>query len=420
VGYMFTSESVTSGHPDKLCDFISDSILDECIKIDPFARVAIEVLVKGMDSKIGAISSIIIIAGEVSINSNASINYEKIARRCCIDIGYCDAKLGMDASDLDSCEVKIYISEQSNEISQGVSSGKGKYLDQGAGDQGIMYGYATNESEKFEGLKDSYMPLPILLAQRLTSEITNSRKSGELGWAGPDGKSQVTIEYNEEGIPQYVDTIIIAVQHFDMVGNKFKDEEEEHQFIQKEIKEKIIKKVIPRELYSENLKLIVNGTGKFCKGGPHADAGLTGRKIIVDTYGGRGRHGGGAFSGKDPTKVDRSAAYAARNVAKYIVASGFARECEIQLSYSIGISEPISINLNVDTFGSSIISEEDIKKLVEDIFDFRPASIINRLNLRKPIYAVTSSGGHFGRISKDDYFTWEKLDNNILRKLGEK
>ena len=415
MGYLFTSESVTSGHPDKLCDFISDSIVDACIALDPNARVAIEVFVKGLDTK-----GFIIIGGEISMSSEFNIDYEKIARECAIKIGYSNIETGMDASNEQTCEVIILISRQSEEISQGVSEGEGMHLEQGAGDQGIIFGYASNESENYELTKGAYMPLPILLAHKLTLEITKRRLDGTLDWARPDGKSQVTIAYDDFGKPLHVETIVIAVQHNDMVGNRFKDEYEEHKYIVKEIKEKIIKRVIPRELINKNLTIIINGTGRFCKGGPHADAGLTGRKIIVDTYGGAGKHGGGAFSGKDPSKVDRSAAYAARWAAKHIVASGLVDSCEIQLSYSIGLPEPISVNVNVGGSTLPKYTNEEIIKKIKKNFDFRPAAIIDKLNLCKPIYSITTSGGHFGRLSDEmDNFPWEKLDKKIIRNLKE-
>ena len=416
--YLFSSESVTSGHPDKLCDLISDSILDECIRLDSNARVAIEVFVKGLDGKNGLRpKSHIIIGGEISIDSEYEIDYEKIARKCAVEIGYTGIEIGMDATNNETCEVQILISMQSKEISQGITIGEGVDLEQGAGDQGIIFGFATNESEKYDLTKDSYMPLPILLAHKLTLEITKKRLGGLMPWARPDGKSQVTVAYDETGSPSYIDTIVIAVQHKDMIGDRFKNQLDERKFIIDEIKEKIIKDVIPLELITTDLKIIVNGTGRFCKGGPHADAGLTGRKIIVDTYGGSGRHGGGAFSGKDPTKVDRSAAYYARWVAKHIVASGIAKTCEIQLAYSIGLSEPISINLNVETFGTSNFSNLQVNKIVLKYFDFRPASIINELGLNKPIYATTSSGGHFGRKSNGDNFPWEKINTDKIKSL---
>ena len=416
--YLFTSESVTSGHPDKLCDLISDSILDECIRLDSNARVAIEGFVKGLDGKIGIRpKSHIIIGGEISIDSEYEIDYEKIARNCAIKIGYTGIEIGMDATNDETCEVQVLISKQSNEISQGITIGEGVDQEQGAGDQGIIFGFATNESEKYDSTKDSYMPLPILLAHKLTLEITNKRIGGLMPWARPDGKSQVTVAYDQTGSPSYIDTIVIAVQHEDMIGGRFKNQLEERKFIGDEIREKIIKTVIPSELVTSDLKVIVNGTGRFCKGGPHADAGLTGRKIIVDTYGGSGRHGGGAFSGKDPTKVDRSAAYYARWVAKHIVASGIAKTCEIQLAYSIGVSEPISINLNIETFGTSNFSNSQINQIVLKCFDFRPASIIKELRLNKPIYTITSSGGHFGRKCDGDNFPWEKINTDKIKSL---
>jgi S-adenosylmethionine synthetase len=416
--HLFSSESVTSGHPDKLCDYISDSILDECLKIDPFARVAIEVFVKGLDGMNGnEPRCFIIIGGEITINSDIDVDYEEIARKCAIEIGYSDMEIGMDASDTKSCEVIILISRQSEEISQGVYLEKNDRLDIGAGDQGIIFGYATNESENYELTKGCFMPLPIILAHKLTREITKNRLNGDLPWSRPDGKSQVTVAYDKKGNPSYIDAIVIAVQHDDMIGKLFKNEVLEHQYITKQITDKIIKKVIPKELLDDNIKIIVNGTGRFCKGGPHADAGLTGRKIIVDTYGGSGRHGGGAFSGKDPTKVDRSAAYYARWVAKHIVASRLADKCEIQLAYSIGLAEPVSMSITTEKNGTRIESNEKIISLIRKNFDFRPANIIKHLELRNPIYAVTSSGGHFGRVSKNGTFSWEKIDKNIVEKL---
>ena len=415
MNYLFTSESVTSGHPDKLCDFISDSILDACISKDSDARVAVEVFVKGLDSyhKNGP-KSFIIIGGEVSMKSDIVIDFEKIARDCAIEIGYTDINFGMNAQKGGECEVLLLISQQSSEISQGINK---KKEDQGAGDQGIIFGFASNESENFEETNGTYMPLPILLSQKITLEISKNRKIGNLDWSGPDGKSQVTIAYDEFGKPQYIDTIVVAIQHKDMIGEEFPNEGAEREFVKQEINEKIIKKIIPKELINEKMNLIVNGTGRFCIGGPQADTGLTGRKIIVDTYGGSGRHGGGAFSGKDPSKVDRSAAYYARWVAKHIVASELADKCEIQIAYSIGISKPVSLNFNVETFGTSEISNNEIKKIVENIFDFRPYSIISTLKLRSPIYSKTSSGGHFGRKNDGKYFTWENIDDEIISEL---
>ena len=406
---LFTSESVSEGHPDKLCDKISDSILDACLSIDPAARVAVETMVKGTDS-----GSHIFIGGEVTINSEERINFEEIARETAFEIGYSDHSVGMDSSDPESCETIVRITQQSPDISQGVDEGKGLHLEQGAGDQGLMFGYASNETEAFEALRGSFMPLPAALAQRLTTEMTISMKEGLLSWARPDSKSQVTIEYDENGRPSKVDTVVIAIQHDDLAGDLFDgDINREHEFIFSEIDSKIIGKVIPPELIDGETKKIINGTGRFVRGGPHADAGLTGRKIIVDTYGGMGRHGGGAFSGKDPSKVDRSAAYAARWAAKHVVASGLSENCEIQLAYAIGVPEPVSINVN--TMGTGKEEDRILAEKVEMAFDFRPQAIIESLSLRSPIYARTASGGHFGRIPDDEGgFSWEKIDGEIL------
>jgi len=421
MGHLLTSESVTSGHPDKLCDYISDSILDKCLSLDPNARVAIEVFVKGLDHYDNEKPQcFIIIGGEISMNEKFSIDFEEIARKCAEQIGYSDMDVGMDATDKNLCQVQVLISQQSEEISKGVLNFQTDENEQGAGDQGIIFGYASNDSERYEVTKGSYMPLPILLAHKLTLEITKKRISGDIKWARPDGKSQVTIQYDEAGNPKYIDTIVIAIQHDDLIGKIFKNEKEEQEYIAREIKDKIINQVIPRELITEDMKIIINGTGRFCKGGPHADAGLTGRKIIVDTYGGVGRHGGGAFSGKDPSKVDRSAAYAARWAAKHIVASKLAKSCEIQLAYSIGSPEPVSINVELGKFENGNHNNESIKNLIIKNFDFRPASIIKKLNLRKPIYSVTSSGGHFGRMNYEKgEFPWETLSDAIINKLKE-
>lgn len=410
MGYLFTSESVTSGHPDKLSDFISDSILDECLRLDPNARVAIEVFIKGIDiDNMNTPKSYIIIGGEISLNSEINIDYENIARNCMINIGYTNSDIGMNATNAKDCEVIVLVNKQSEEISQGVNA-------LGAGDQGIIFGYATNESENFKETEGSFMPLPIILAHRLTSEITKRRLEGTLDWARPDGKSQVTIAYNDDGFPQYVDTVVIAIQHDDLIGKQFKNVKLEQKFITQEVKKKIIHNVIPKKLINSDIKIIINGTGRFCKGGPYADAGLTGRKIIVDTYGGSGRHGGGAFSGKDPTKVDRSAAYAARWAAKHIVASGLVKECEIQLSYSIGITNPISINSSIKPHDLEM--NKRINRILNTLFDFTPSGIIKELDLKKPIYSQTTSGGHFGR-NTDNGFPWEKLNENLLEKIRE-
>ncbi len=402
--FLFTSESVAAGHPDKMCDNISDAILDACIRVDPGARVAVETFVKGLDE-----GSHIVIGGEVTVNSDAQIDYESIARATAAEIGYVDHAYGMNALDPHSCLVQVLISQQSGDISQGVTEGEGMFAAQGAGDQGIMFGYATNESERWEELQGALMPLPALLSQRLTRAMSDAHTSGTLPWTRPDSKSQVTVNYAGPGNPVSVDTVVVAIQHDDLRPRFGGDEAAEQSFIQAEIKDKIIRKVIPADLLTDDVKIIVNGTGRFEKGGPHADAGLTGRKIIVDTYGGMGRHGGGAFSGKDPSKVDRSAAYASRWAAKHVVAAGLAERCEIQLAYAIGVAEPLSVY--VDTFGTNSIDESVIADRLTEAFDFRPAAIIQSLGLLRPIFARTSAGGHFGRDADDDGgFSWEQID----------
>ncbi len=403
---------MSEGHPDKLCDMISDAILDECLSIDPRARVAVETMVKGTDS-----GSHIFIGGEVTISSKESVGYEEVARKTASAIGYNDHSVGMDATNTDLCEVVVRITQQSPDISQGVDEGKGLHLEQGAGDQGLMFGYASNETESFPGLEGTFMPLPAALAQRLTTKMSTSMKDGSLPWARPDSKSQVTIQYGSDGNPSKADTVVIAIQHDDIAGEKFGgSEKEEHDFIFSEVLEKVIKPVIPSTLLEGDTKIIINGTGRFVRGGPYADAGLTGRKIIVDTYGGMGRHGGGAFSGKDPSKVDRSAAYASRWAAKHVVASGMAEKCEIQLAYAIGVSEPVSVFVN--TIGTGAIDDNTLSQRVGEIFDFRPQAIIEALNLRSPIYSQTASGGHFGRNpSPGGGFSWEKLDEDKMKSL---
>ena len=412
--YLFTSESVSEGHPDKLCDKISDSILDECLRIDRNARVAVETMVKGMDDR-----SYIVIGGEVTVSSKKKIDYEQIAREAAAEIGYSNHAVGMDATDPNLCQVQVLISQQSSDIAQGVDEGKGLHLEQGAGDQGLMFGYASNESESFSDLSGSFMPIPAAISQRLTLCLSESRKIGIIPWARPDSKSQVTMEYGENGHPVRLDTVVIAIQHDDLANEMFQgDVEKEHEYIFNEIKDKVILKVIPKDLLSDETKLIINGTGRFVLGGPHADAGLTGRKIIVDTYGGMGRHGGGAFSGKDPSKVDRSAAYAARWAAKHVVASGLSEKCEIQLAYAIGVAEPVSISVNVNSLGTGTIPDSDITTRVMENFDFRPQAIIEDLGLRSPIFSRTASGGHFGRVPDDDGgFSWERLDPEKITKL---
>lgn len=370
---LFTSESVGPGHPDKICDQVSDAILDACLKQDPYSSVAIECFTT---------RNLFIVGGEVS--TSARVNYEKIARKTLKDIGYTDEKYGIDA---DKCQVMIVVKEQSKDIAQGVKNiSSSKEI--GAGDQGMMFGYACNETA-------AYMPLPIFLAHELVKEANLQRKNGEFINAGPDMKSQVTIDYT--GNSPKVDTILMSIQH---------DKEANFIDFKEYIKENIIKKVISKYGLNLDYKVFINPTGRFVIGGPEGDTGLTGRKIIVDTYGGYARHGGGAFSGKDCTKVDRSAAYMARYIAKNIVASGVAQKCEIQISYAIGIAEPIS--LSVDTFGTSSYSDEKIISMIQEIFELTPYGIIKTLGLRKPIFAKTATFGHFGRLDLD--LPWEKLD----------
>ena len=371
----FTSESVTEGHPDKICDKISDSVLDAVMAQDPFGRVACETCVS---------TDFVLIMGEVT--TTAEPDYDKIAREAIKDIGYDDESIGFDYK---TCEIKIKVNRQSPDIAMGVD----KAADDegtGAGDQGMMFGYASNETPE-------YMPMAISLAHKVTKGLTDLRKSGTLAWLRPDGKAQITVEYDENGNPKRIDTVVCSAQHTAEVS-----QEEIH----KEIKEKLFDKVLPADMVDENTKYFINPTGRFIVGGPNGDSGLTGRKIIVDTYGGYARHGGGAFSGKDCTKVDRSAAYAARYAAKNIVAAGLADKCEIQLSYAIGVAAPISVR--VDTFGTGKLSEEKLVEIVRENFDLRPAGIIKMLDLRRPIYKQTSAYGHFGRT--DLNLPWEKLD----------
>ena len=382
--YLFTSESVTAGHPDKLCDQISDAILDALLKEDPNSRVAVECLTK---------TGFVVVAGEVT--SSAKIDYQKVVRETIKNIGYNKTELGFDG---ETCGVLVSLSEQSPEIAQGVNENEGLYDQQGAGDQGLMFGYATNETAE-------YMPLPIVLAHALTQRLASALKRGEIWYLRPDGKSQVTVEY-ENGKPKRVDTVVISTQHHPDVSLDT---------IRRDIVEKIIKPICSGWL-DENTKYFVNPTGKFVIGGPVGDAGLTGRKIIVDTYGGHGSHGGGAFSGKDPSKVDRSASYYARYVAKNIVASGLARKCEVQIAYAIGVADPVSIF--VDTFETGEISDEKISELIKKHFKFRPKEIIEQLDLLRPIYQKTAAYGHFGRNDPD--FKWENTDKaELLKKDAE-
>ena len=381
----FTSESVSMGHPDKLADQISDSVLDAYLAQDTASRVACETLIK---------TGFVVVAGEVT--SEATIDIPTRVRKTILDVGYDDAKLGFDGA---SCGVLVALEEQSRDISQGVTEGEGLFKEQGAGDQGLMFGFACDETREL-------MPLPITLAHRLVARQAEVRFSGELDWLRPDAKSQVTIEY-ADGRPVRVDTILVSTQH---------DPDIAYDDLKASVIEVVIRPCIPGELWDEDTRVFVNPTGRFVIGGPAADTGLTGRKIIVDTYGGMGRHGGGAFSGKDPTKVDRSAAYASRWVAKSLVAAGAARRLELQVSYAIGVPEPVSIL--IDTFGTGRVSDEAIGRAVRKRFDLTPKAIIDSLDLLRPIYQQTAYHGHFGRTEPD--FTWENTDkaDDLRRDLG--
>ena len=378
--FLFTSESVTEGHPDKICDQVSDALLDAIYKDDPQARVAIETLTK---------TGFVVVAGEVT--TKTYIDVQKVVRDTIVEIGYDKPDYGFEGS---TCGVLSAISEQSPDIAQGVNEGEGLHQEQGAGDQGLMFGFACNETPEL-------IPLPITLAHKLTQRLASARKRGELWYLRPDGKSQVTVEY-ENNKPKRVDTVVISTQHHPDV---------DLETIRRDLIEKIIKPLC-HEWIDANTKYFINPTGKFVIGGPVGDAGVTGRKIICDTYGGYSRHGGGAFSGKDPTKVDRSAAYMARYIAKNIVAAGLAEKCELQLAYAIGVAQPVSIY--VETFGTNKIPEDKISELVKKNFNCTPKAIIDTLNLRRPIYKKTASYGHFGRNDPD--FTWEKTDKAELLK----
>ena len=383
--YLFTSESVTEGHPDKICDAVSDAILDALLEQDPMSRVACETCTN---------TGFVMVMGEIT--TNAKVDYQKIVRDTVLEIGYDSSEKGFDGN---TCAVMIALDKQSTDIAMGVDKAleakENEMSDEeieaiGAGDQGMMFGYATNETKE-------YMPFPIYLAHKLTRQLTKVRKDGTLEYLRPDGKSQVTVEYDENGKPIHINAVVISSQHSDKVSQEQ---------IHEDIKKYVIDPIVPQELVDENTKYFINPTGRFVIGGPNGDSGLTGRKIIVDTYGGAARHGGGAFSGKDCTKVDRSAAYAARYVAKNIVAAGLADRCEIQLSYAIGVAKPTSIM--VDTFGTGKLSNEKIVEIIRENFDLRPAGIIKMLDLRKPVYKQTSAYGHFGR--DDLNLTWERLD----------
>lgn len=406
---LFSSESVTSGHPDKLCDAISDAIVDACLAIDSNARVAVETCVKGKQDV-----GLIVLAGEVSLIGDAP-NYEAVARSAAAMIGYTSHAIGMDATNPVVCEVQVHITTQSPNIAQGVNKDG---LDQGAGDQGMMFGYACEETEAYDELKGRYFPLAAALSQRLSRRLSTVREQGILPWSRPDGKSQVTVQYDANGEISKVHTVVIAIQHDNNLKSQFNDSEEaELEYVREQIKTHVVEHSIPAELLADGYKLVVNGTGRFADpGGPYADAGLTGRKIIVDTYGGMGRHGGGAFSGKDPSKVDRSAAYASRWAAKHVVAAGLASRCEIQLAYVIGVAEPVSVR--VETFGTSQLSEQEVAMRVRRVFDFRPGAIARDLNLQQPIYSITAAGGHFGRVpSGAGDFPWEVIDQGRIELL---
>ena len=382
---LFTSESVTEGHPDKVCDAISDAILDACMAKDPMSRVACET---------ATCTGFVLVTGEIT--TNAYVDIQKVVRDTVKEIGYTKSEYGFDGN---TCAVLVAIDEQSSDIAMGVDKAleakENKMTDEeleaiGAGDQGMMFGYATNETEE-------YMPYSIALAHKLAKQLTDVRKNGTLPYLRPDGKSQVSVEYDENGKPIRLEAVVLSTQH---------DPDVTQEQIHEDIKKYVFDPILPKELLDENTKYFINPTGRFVIGGPHGDAGLTGRKIIVDTYGGYARHGGGAFSGKDCTKVDRSAAYAARYVAKNIVAAGLADQCEIQLSYAIGVAQPTSVR--VDTFGTGKVSDEKLVEIVRENFDLRPAGIIRMLDLRRPIYKQTAAYGHFGRNDLD--LPWEKLD----------
>ncbi len=373
--YIFTSESVSEGHPDKVADQISDAILDAHLQGDKNSRVALETLVT---------TNRIILSGEIT--SGVSVDYETIARKVVEEIGYNDPDAGFDCK---NCEVQIYVHSQSQDISQGVTEGKGLFKEQGAGDQGMMFGFAVAETEEL-------MPLPILTAHKLVKKLADVRKSGELNFLRPDSKSQVTVRY-EDGKPKKYDTIVISTQHSPDVSNEL---------LRESVIDSVIKKIIAPDMIDDETKIFINPTGRFVIGGPHGDTGLTGRKIIVDTYGGMGRHGGGAFSGKDPSKVDRSAAYMGRYIAKNVVAAGLAYKCEVQLAYAIGVADPVSVM--IDTFGTGQAPESEIVSKVREVFNMKPQGIIETLDLKRPQFRATAAYGHFGR--ENEGFMWELTD----------
>lgn len=386
--FIFSSESVAEGHPDKVADQISDGVLDALLRQDPLSRVACETVVK---------NNVVILAGEVT--SNGKINYEKVARETIRTIGYNDPTLGFDA---ESCEVMMFLSQQSSDISQGVTEGEGLFKEQGAGDQGLMFGFACNETPEL-------MPLPISLAHGLVRELSRIRKAKTVDFLRPDAKSQVSVRY-ENGKPVAVDTVVVSTQHAENI---------ELTDLSQYVIESVVKKVVPAQFLTPKTKYLINPTGRFVIGGPVGDCGLTGRKIIVDTYGGYSRHGGGAFSGKDPSKVDRSAAYMARYVAKNVVAAGLAQKCELQLAYAIGVARPVSVY--VETFGTATVSEEKIVSAIEELFDMTPKGIIDTLKLLNPIYQPTAALGHFGRApGAHGEFSWEKTDKaEALKKAAQ-
>ncbi len=370
--YLFTSESVSEGHPDKVADQVSDAVLDAMLAQDPASRVACETMVT---------TGVTVIAGEIS--SNATVDFPQVVRDTIKEIGYNSSDMGFDAQ---SCAVMVSLDKQSADIAQGVNEGEGIDLDQGAGDQGLMFGFACNET-------DVLMPLPITYSHLLVKKQSEVRKSGKLAWLRPDAKSQVTVRY-EDGQPSFIDTVVLSTQH---------DEGISHSDLSEAVIEEVIKPVLPTDMISADTRFLVNPTGRFVIGGPVGDCGLTGRKIIVDTYGGSAHHGGGAFSGKDPSKVDRSAAYATRHVAKNVVAAGLADKCEVQVAYAIGVAKPVSIM--VDTFGTGKISDDEIEKLIHVHFDLRPKAIVQSLDLLRPIYRNSAAYGHFGRTEAE--FSWE-------------